>query len=58
MQVRYRQGGCGTGVRNEEHSERETPQNGPTKFMEDERVMLQGHRALPQAERRAGAFTA
>ena len=28
------------GFHNEEHSKRETPQNGPTKFVEDERILL------------------
>jgi len=40
MQVRYRQDCCDTGVDNEEHSERETPQNSPTKVVKDERILL------------------
>jgi len=40
MQVRDRQNCCDAGFDNEEHSERETPQNGPTTFVEDERILL------------------
>ena len=40
MQVRYRQDCCGIGFHREEHSKRETSQNGPAKFVEDERVVL------------------
>ena len=39
LQVRYRQGCCDIGVQNEEHSEREPPQNRPAKFVEDKRIV-------------------
>ena len=40
MQVRYRQDCCDIGFHDEEHSKWEAPQNGPSKFVEDERIVL------------------